>query len=390
MNCEGKTNVNNKNCKCCGTYVEGLPCLSYKNMPGRAQNFPNNKELKFDIGIDVDIYQCPSCGLIQLFSKPVDYYKDVIRAISVSDDMKMFRKEYFNEFIVNCGLQGKRVIEIGAGCGEYMELLLAEDVQVYGLEHLQASVESAQKKGLTVYQGFVEDSKTEIQGSPYDGFLIMNFLEHVPNPKEFLRGIAANIKDEAYGLIEVPNGDYIIQNQIFSEFMLDHLCYFTQESLKNILNICGFEVIECKVIWNDYIISAVVKKRNKFDATIFEKKKNKFICSINTYIEKMKKKGKKVAVWGAGHQALAIIALANLQGKIECVFDSASFKQNRYTPATHIPIYAPDKINELGIEAILIIAGSYSEEVYNLIREVYKDVDAITLKSLEEEYHEEN
>lgn len=379
-----------KICKCCNANVTGSPLLHYENMPGKAQNFPIEEELKLDKGIDLDIYECPYCGLIQLFSEPVDYYQDVIRAVGVSESMKKFRKSYFHEFVNKCNLKGKRVLEVGAGCGEYMELLAEEDVRVYGIEHLNESVIKAKKKGLSVYQGFIRYENDKVPGDPYDGFYIMNFLEHIPNPKEFLKGIAFNLQDGAYGLVEVPNGNFIIRNQMFSEFMLDHLTYFTKESLTLILNMCGFEVKECEVIWNDYIISAIVQKRRGLDLGSFTSKQGKLVSSIHGYLKEMKSKGKKVAVWGAGHQSLAVIALAKLQGKIECVIDSADFKQNKYTPATHIPIYSPNKIEELDIGAILVMAGSYSDEVRRIIKEKYDSVSAVTLDMIEDRSNEEN
>jgi hypothetical protein len=75
-----------------------------------------------------------------------------------------------------------------------------------------------------------------------------------------------------------------------------------------------------------------------------------------------------VAVWGAGHQALAVLALADLGNKIAYVVDSAPFKQGRYTPATHIPIVSPEQLVENPIGAIIIMAASYSDEVARLIR----------------------
>ena len=377
-----------RECRCCGANVESSPILNLENMPGKAQNFPDEENLDLDKGVDLEIYQCPHCGLIQLFCPPVSYYRDVIRAVGVSEDMKIFRKSYFHAFVMKYNLQGKKILEVGAGSGEYMEILAKENVDVYGIEHLLDSVVQAKKKGLKVYSGFIENANTKISGMPYDAFYIMNFLEHIPNPKIFLRGIANNLKEDAYGLIEVPNGDFIIQNQMFSEFMLDHLMYFTKESLSLLLSLCGFEVIECQVIWNSYIISAIVRKRKTIDTDLFWGKQQKLVSAINTYVEEKNKSKRKVAVWGAGHQALALIALAKLQGKIECVIDSAEFKQNKFTPATHIPIYSSNRIDDLGIQELIIIAGSYSNEIFEIVKKKYPDVHAITLDLIEDKMEE--
>lgn len=368
-----------KKCRCCESLIVNNPLLHYENMPGRAQNFPDIMQIKEDKGINLDVYECPYCGLVQIFGEPVSYYRDVIRAIAVSEEMREFRKQYFHEFLIKCNLLGKKVIEIGAGCGEYMEILEAEDVDVYGIEHLEKSVQAARHKGLHVSQGFVENSQTEIHGAPYDGFYTMNYLEHIPEPKEFLKGILNNLTEDGCGLVEVPNGDLIFKKYMFSEFMLDHLSYFSKESLSRMLELSGLEVVSCEVIWHDYILSAIVKRRKQISVEKFKTEQERLIEEAREYINMMQKKGKKVAIWGAGHQALAFLSLAKLQTCLECVIDSAEFKQNKFTPATHIPIVSPSKIKELEIGAVIIMAGSYSDEVQRMIQKNYKQIDTKVL-----------
>lgn len=174
-----------KKCRCCNNEILVSPRLSYNNMPGMAQNFPDANTLESDKGERFDVYQCPYCGLVQILQNPVYYYKDVIRAVAVSDDMKDFRREYFKSFIERCNLQGKRIIEIGAGCGEYMLMAAQNDIQVYGLEHLEESVQKAKACGLHVFEGYIEDEDYKIPEAPYDAFYIMNFLEHIPEPRVF-------------------------------------------------------------------------------------------------------------------------------------------------------------------------------------------------------------
>ena len=81
---------------------------------------------------------------------------------------------------------------------------------------------------------------------------------------------------------------------------------------------------------------------------------------------------RSVAVWGAGHQALAALALGDLGGAIRYVVDSAPFKQNRFTPATHLPIVPPARLADDPPAAIIVMAASYSDEVVRLIREHHR------------------
>jgi cyclopropane fatty-acyl-phospholipid synthase-like methyltransferase len=338
-------------------------------MPKAAQFLPDADSLASDKGVDLEVWQCSGCGLVQLSNEPVPYYKDVIRASAFSEEMKEFRIKQFKSFVQKYSLHGKKIIEIGCGCGEYLSIMQQCDVIAYGLEDYEESVKQCIKNGLNVSKGFVDSSSYVLEHSPFDAFFIMSFLEHLPDPSSTLRGIYNNLKDNAIGLVEVPNFDMILRNNLFYEFIGDHLFYFTKETLTSTLNQNGFEIVECNEVWYDYIISAVVKKREKLDISHFYKLQEKLKDEIDEYVNRFDHR--KIAIWGAGHQALAIISMTNLAGKIKYVVDSAPFKQNKYTPATHIPIVSPEQLVTEPVDAIIVMAGSYSDEVARIIRQKF-------------------
>ena len=187
----------------------------------------------------------------------------------------------------------------------------------------------------------------------------MNFFEHLPDPNATLKSLYNNLSDSGVGLIEVPNFDMILRNDLFSEFINDHLFYFTKETLTRVLELNGFEIIECKEVWYDYIISATVRKRACINLQNFKNQQLKIKNDLKEYI----KNYKKVAVYGAGHQALAVLSLAEISNDIVYVVDDAIFKQEKYTPATHIPIVSNENLNFDPVDAIIVMAASYSDEV---------------------------
>lgn len=359
--------VHRTTCRVCGHHFFPEPLLHYENMPKAAQFLPDEISLKSESGVDLTVCQCSGCGLVQLNSEPVPYYRDVIRAAAFSEEMKDFRTRQFNNFVQKYNLQGKKIIEVGCGRGEYLSLMLQAGADAYGLENLEDSVRYCVEKGLKVSKGFVENSTYDIYGGPFNAFFMLNFLEHLPSPNATLRGIYNNLQNDAFGLLEVPNFNMILRNKLFSEFIGDHLFYFTQETLVSLLISNGFEIIECTEVWHDYIISAVIRKRKQLDITLFYSYQEKLKNEIAAYITSFDRK--KVAIWGAGHQALAVISLANLSDKIKYVVDSAPFKQGKYTPATHIPIVAPNMLVSDPVDAIIVMAASYSDEVARIIKE---------------------
>jgi SAM-dependent methyltransferase len=355
------------NCRVCSCGFFKEPLLQYKNMPSVAQFLPDLESLEGDKGIDLEVCQCSGCGLVQLSNDPVPYFREVIRAAAFSEEMKGFRAVQFNKFINRFSLKGKKVIEIGCGRGEYLSLLHQCGTDSYGLEQSRESVENCVRNGLKVSKGFIEYSDFRIDHSPFDAFIILNFLEHMPNVNTVLRGISNNLTDNAVGLVEVPNFDMILKNNLFSEFTSDHLFYFTRDTLLTTLKLNGFEILECNEVWYDYIISAVVKKRVKLELKQFSNHQLKLKSEIEEYINQSE--NKKIAIWGAGHQALAIISLMDLSNRVKYVVDSAIFKQGKYTPATHIPIVSPETLESDPVDAVIIMAASYSDEVSRIIRQ---------------------
>lgn len=355
-------------CRICKNDLVSI--LTYNNMPKSAQNFPDKNNLDEDKGVDLDICQCVGCDLVQLSNEPVPYYREVIRAAAFSEEMKEFRLKQFSKFVNKYSLKNKKILEAGCGKGEYLSLMNEFGVDGYGTEHSLESVEYCKDNNLNVSQMFIEDGTEKIEGGKFDAFFILNFFEHLPNPNITLKGISNNLNDGGIGLIEVPNFDMMLKNNMFSEFINDHLFYFTRETLESTLSLNGYDIIECEEIWYDYIISAVVKKRERTDISRFIDYKEKVKKEIHEYID-MFGQG-KVAIWGAGHQALAIMSMTELSDKIKYVVDDAPFKQNKFTPATHIPIVSADTLDTDPIEAIIVMAASYSDEVIKKIKKKYR------------------
>jgi len=356
-----------KKCRVCSHDFFAEPLLRYDNMPKAAQFLPDAGSLENEHGVDLEVCQCAGCGLVQLSNDPVPYHKEVIRAAAYSPEMKEFRMRQFGDFIQKYSLQGKKIIELGCGRGEYMSLMRQCGAETYGIEYSSESVEQCVKDGLNVAQKYIDSSEDKLDNAPFDAFFILNFLEHMPDPNSALRGMCANLTEDGIGLVEVPNFNMIIRNKLFSEFIGDHLFYFTRETLNATLSMNGFEVVECSDVWHEYIISSVVRKRKKLDIAHFYNYQAKLKSEIEAYIKQHE--SNQVAIWGAGHQALAIIALANLSGKIKYVVDSAVFKQGKYTPATHLRIVSPDALDSDPVAAIIVMAASYSDEVARIIRQ---------------------
>jgi hypothetical protein len=218
-----------------------------------------------------------------------------------------------------------------------------------------------------VTRGFISRREDRVPGAPFDGFAILNFLEHLPEAGACLQGIAANLSDGATGMVEVPNFDMIVEAGLFAEFIPDHLFYFTRATLTGLLEANGFEVLDCVAAWHDYVLSATVRKRQPTALSTLAAAEANLRRDFHAFLDRFD--NGRVAIWGAGHQALALISLMGIGARLRYVVDSAPFKQGRYTPATHLPIMAPERLAAGEVDAVIVLAASYADEVVRIIRE---------------------
>lgn len=370
-----------KKCIVCGAKFREIPLLELQNMPYGAQKIPGIEELEDDRGIDLKLYQCAGCGLVQFDCEPVDYYRDVIRAGGGTTTMMDLRKKEYESFIEMCHLKEKKIIEVGCGQGEFLEILAEFPVKAYGIEHKADLVEKAKAKGLRVTQNFAEKGNTIFADGPFDAFLSFNFLEHQPFPNEMLQCIYNNLTSDGYGLITVPSFEYILENDSFYELLRDHIANYTQDSLRFLVEKNGFSVLHCERINRD-TWEMIVQKRPMMDVSGLIRNFAALTEQMKTFTEKRVRQGKKVAVWGASHQGFTAISTTGVQENISYIIDSAIFKQGKYAPASHVPIVSPEYFFEEPVESILIIAPGYSQEIAEIIRQRYGEkVEIAVLKS---------
>ncbi len=334
-------------------------------MPAAAQGFPNAQQVAADSGADLDIFQCTGCGLVQLTAEPVPYFREVIRAAGISQVVCDAKRQQFSEFIDRHGLVGKKVIEIGCGRGDFLAILDQLPVDAHGIEFSEESVRQCRDSGLKVSQGYPDADPGDIPGGPFDAFFLLMFLEHMPDPGASLRAIRRQMVPGGVGLIEVPNFDMMVRERLFSEFISDHLLYFSRETLLSTLCWNGFEVIGAEELRDDYVLSVAVRKREPLDLADFSRCQERIAQDLSEFVAGYP--DRRVAVWGAGHQALAVLALSGIASTIRYVVDSAPFKQGKFTPATHLPVVPPSALVSDPVEAVIVMAASYSDEVADII-----------------------
>lgn len=366
-------------CHLCSNELFSDPIIQLNGMPKAAQYYPIAEEFDNDHGIILNVYQCSCCGLVQLNMEPVEYYREVITAASLSEKARTARLKQIKGFVSDHSLAGKKSLEIGCGTGIMLDIMEEAGLQATGIEASAGSVEIGRALGRKMICGYLGDIDT-VTGSPFDSFIFLNYLEHLPQPDAIIKKIYKNTTDNAVGFITVPNLEYLLRSKCFYEFVADHVSYFTTKTLSYAFERNGFDALECRTINNDNDILAIVKKREPADVSGQYGDVENLILVLQRIVGRYRKQGKKVAVWGAGHRTLALLALAKLD-EIECVIDSAKFKHGRYTPVLHKNIVPPEFLESSDIRLVIVmVPGIYPEEVLKKIKSMEMDIDVAALR----------
>ena len=392
-----------KRCHCivCGAELGTKPLLEMAHMPASAQKIPLTKEEAEKEAVDLRLFQCPGCGLVQFDCEPVDYYRDVIRSGGYSTTMVELRTRQYRHLIEKYHLEGKKFLEAGCGRGEFLKVLTSFPVKAYGIEHKGDLVEIARKDGLNVIRDFTErvDHVIGTEG-PYDVFLSFNFLEHQPQPGVMLDCISNNLTEDGMGLITVPSFEYILDNDGYYELIRDHIAYYTFETLRYLLESHGFQVLEEEMVNRDTLavivrktgakktasgeLQAVIKKVDitLTDVSGLEKNRDKLDHELENLSDSLKKENKTMAVWGASHQGFTLASTSELGKHLAYIIDSAPFKQGRFAPASHVPIVPPEHYFEEPVDAVLIVAPGYTDEIAGIIKTRFGEkVEVMTLRT---------
>lgn len=355
-----------RTCRLCAASLDGGTALELRHMPRGAQYFPKPEQRDSDYGVDLDIHQCPYCGLIQLSGEPVIYGEGETSATAFSPGMSEHRTRQMHEFVGESGLGGKKVIDVGCGDGHVVKILADAGVSAVGIEPSKKAKAIGESQCLRIIEGYVT-RESGIEGSPYDAFVSIHSLEHAPDPNDFLQGVRAALAPRGAGLVEVPSVEQAIERSRFYDFLADHLSYFSAETLRFALEKNGFEVLKVERDWGGEHLVAHVKRREGADFSELRRHAEQLPAEFERFVAACSSEDRRVALWGASHHAITLLAMVQTKG-VEYVVDSAAYKQGRLTPVSHLPIVGPERLRSHPADVVIVIAPRYNDEIVEQLK----------------------
>lgn len=357
-------------CRLCGAEREGGPALELRGVPRAAQCFPTAEERRSDRGVDLFVSECRFCGLIQLSGEPIIYGEGETSATAFSPAMSEHRERQMREFVGEFGLAGRKVVDVGCGDGHLVGILGLLGADAFGVEPSRKAGALGRARGLRIFEGYATREAT-IEGAPYDGFVSIHSLEHAPDPNDYLQGVHASLAPGAVGLVEVPSVEQAVERARFYDFLADHLSYFSAATLRLALEKNGFEVLRVGRDWGGEHVVARARRREATDFAPMRRQVEELPREFERFAARCAADGRRLALWGASHHAITMLALARTAG-VEYVVDSAAYKQGRFTPVSHLPIVAPDRLRADPVDVVLVFAPRYNDEIVAQLRDDLK------------------
>ena len=144
--------------------------------------------------------------------------------------------------------KGSRVLDVGCGRGEFLELLAARKVDGLGIDADEAMVREVTSKGLRALaceaNGFLDTHPDE-----FDGIFAAHLIEHLPPEavQQLVRGAARALKANGRLILVTPNPQNL-QMQL-RDFWIDlqHVRFYSPEIVRWIVHDAGLRDIEIGV-----------------------------------------------------------------------------------------------------------------------------------------------
>ena len=349
------------------------------------------------------VYVCRNCFLVQVdeyksFDSIFDNNYAYFSSYSTSwlQHCKNYVEKMISEFNLN---ENSHVVEIASNDGYLLQYFLPHHIPVLGIEPTKNTAEVAILKGIpciTEFFGVKLANELAARGRRADLLIGNNVLAHVPNINDFVQGLKILLSDEGVITMEFPHLIELSENNQFDTIYHEHFSYLSFYAAKQIFANQGLSLFKVETLpthGGSIRIYATHSERNiLIDASVaemeaielskgvnnieyykgFQEKALQIKIDVLDFLIQQKKGGKKVAAYGAAAKGNTLLNYCGVKNDmVAFVVDANPSKQNKYLPASHIPVYSEERIKTEKPDFVLILP-------WNLKNEITKQLDYIS------------
>lgn len=285
------------------------------------------------------------------------------------------------------------IIDIGSNDGSLLTEFKNLGAKTLGIDPAENLVKVAALSGIETVNDYFDSQIAKKIVKKYGkakAILATNVIAHINDLYEVMKGGEILLEDSGIFLMQFPYSLDLIEKNLFDTIYHEHLSYFSLKSLLVLSENSELEIFDMekseldggslKVYWkkksnkkrkvNIDIINNILKEEENYglyDIKTYESFADRVEKLKNDAVKKLtslKKKGKTIVGYGAAAKANVLLNYFGIDKKlIDYIVDSTPYKQGRFTPGSHIPIYPEDKIYETNPDYVLIFAWNFAKEI---------------------------
>lgn len=342
------------------------------------------------------VFTCKNCYLVQ-----VDEYKKsdaifdsgYVYFSSYSKSWLAHAKKYTDEMQQRFGFnQNSKVIEIASNDGYLLQYFKEKNIPVLGIEPTANTAKAAAEKGIESVVDFMGKRlahKLADEGLQADLLLGNNVLAHVPDIVDFVGGMKILLKQGGVITMEFPHLLQLIQNNQFDTIYHEHFSYLSFFTVKKIFEAQGLEMFDVEELATHggslrifakhegdptheiaSRVEAMIDKEVGFGLnnihtyTHFQEAAFNIKTDLVRFLIDQKTNGKKVAAYGAAAKGNTLLNYCGVKRDlIDFVVDANPHKQNKFLPASHIPVVDESIMKTEQPDFVMILPWNIKEEV---------------------------
>ena len=341
------------------------------------------------------VYVCENCYLVQLqeFEAPDNIFSQYAYFSSYSETWLEHARIYTQLMIERFGLDSdSEVIELGSNDGYLLQYFREMNIPVLGIEPAKNVAKVAEAAGIpTIVTFFGSEVATRLRSEGRQADLLVgnNVLAHVPKLNDFVEGMRILLKPQGLITMEFPHLMRLIAEKQFDTIYHEHFSYFSFINVKKVFAEWGLIIFDVEEL-PTHGGSLRIYARNAADNTkavsqrvldLLEREVDAGFTELSYYLSfgdrvkktkrnildfmiRAKEKNETIVGYGAPAKGNTLLNYCGISTDfIEYTVDLNPYKQGRFLPGSHIPIYSPEKIVETKPDYLLILPWNLKDEI---------------------------
>lgn len=345
---------------------------------------PNDQEKKYPIAI----YFCKDCGLVQI-SEPIDakeLYCDYNYCFSSWKEEPHMDDEA--DIILKHAQEGEFILEVGCNDGKFLQLMREKGAQfLIGVEPNPFASKIARERGFEVSTDLLNEKLCVQIVNKFGKFktvVVREVLEHILDMKQFFKCIDILLEQDGYLFIDTPDSEIALSMGDCSILWEEHPSFFTESVIRNILLRFGFEpTFVSRYNFSGGIMMILAKRtasivNNQCTKEIegkllaFSEKVGNYGKRLVNILKRFRNKGYKIILYGVGCRACTIVNALNLGEHLDFAIDDQLERQNKYMPASKLPIRNPQEVTNYSQPFVCLLAVNQENE--NKVKSRLQDI----------------